>query len=166
MTRFFTATAIATLMSTSAMALTEREEIAIKRYAPDANLSVYSDQTIDSVMNILSSGDKRSDKIAQVRGLLMMDDAETLASVTEGQEAQLERYVDEARIATMTRAEKRIALTYISSGESAGETQAKIDALLLEDGAEYAGNDATSGEAVLINRYAPERAAGILRKNL
>ena len=156
MTRFFTATAIAALVSTSAMALTEREESAIKRYAPTADLSIYSDETIATVMNVISSGDSHSATAAQVRSLLMMDDPERLAVFTTSQVAALDDYVGAERLATMTRAEKRLALNYVNSGESRATIMAQIDGLLSEDSAAFEGNDATIGETSLIRSYAPE----------
>jgi hypothetical protein len=122
MKRMFAGTAIAAILATGAFAATDAEIMAIQKYAPDADVTVMSEQDIDAVMNVINSGDSEGDKAQKIRALIGDAGENTVVSeVTSGQLVRLQQYAPELDFTGITASELEQALTVIDSADSKSE---------------------------------------------
>lgn len=157
MFRLMTASALAMTLATGAMAITAGEQAAIERFAPQADLSNLTDETVATLMNIVHGGGSFAEREAKVESILSTENAPRKAMFTDAERSALLDYVPQEVLPTVSKAEKIAVMAIMNSGETRTEKQAKIESLLTSSKPATSGmNDATSGEIVLINRVAPD----------
>lgn len=110
MTRFLTATAIAALMGTGALAQTQLETSTIESFLPRVKVETLTDQQIQGLMVIAQGGDSESEKGLKMRGLVTEANLEAIDTVeievqtelTEAERAEIGRYAPELDIAMLS----------------------------------------------------------------
>lgn len=110
MTRFLTATAIAALLGTGALAQTQLETSTIESFLPRVKVETLTDQQIQGLMVIAQGGDSESEKGLKMRGLVTEANLEAIDTVeievqtelTEAERAEIGRYAPELDIAMLS----------------------------------------------------------------
>lgn len=127
MTRFLTATAIAAIVGTGAMAQTQLEASTIESFLPRVNVETLTDQQIERLMLIAHSGESTSEKRLQMRGVVTeanLDpikdvEVEVQTGLTEAERAEIGRYAPQLEIAELSELDIRRLQTAIDSGNNA-----------------------------------------------
>jgi hypothetical protein len=127
MTRFITATALATVVATGAFAQSQVETQTIEKYFPNVNVETLTDLQVTQLTNIAASGESVSEKRAQMRALLTdvnfepMEpvDMEVTTGLTEFERSQIELYAPELDVSSLTKIEIQRLQTAITSGDNA-----------------------------------------------
>lgn len=155
MKRILTATALTTVMATSALAMTEADEVRIERFLPNYDVSMADEMTIEQLLSIANGGGSFSEKQLQMRSLAMKDDG-AVKSFTDEDLKRVYVVVPEDQVANLTDAQKEDAIRIVDTYESRAEAEARLNAIILDAPMNFGTNAVTEGEAALINFYAPE----------
>ncbi|WP_417211452.1 hypothetical protein [Antarctobacter sp.] len=126
MTRFLTATAIAAVIGTSAMAQTQLEISTIESFLPRIKIETLTEQQITQLMLTANSGESVSEKGLQMRALVTEDNLTPIESVevevqeglTEAERAEINLYAPELDIAALSDIDIQRLQTAIHSGDN------------------------------------------------
>ncbi|KHQ54916.1 hypothetical protein [Mameliella alba] len=127
MTRFITATALATVVATGAFAQSQVETQTIEKYFPNVNVETLTELQVTQLTTIAASGESVSEKRAQMRALLIdvnfepMEpvDMEVTTGLTEFERSQINLYAPELDVSSLTENEIQRLQTAITSGDNA-----------------------------------------------
>ncbi|MGR3271217.1 hypothetical protein [Thalassococcus profundi] len=111
--------------------LSEAEMVRLQEAAPNVDLTAVTQAQASQALQVLSSGDG-SDRNEQVVAILMGESMETsgMAMPTEAEMVQLERYISTAEVQSLTQTELAQAMQILTSGDSEGDKQAKLNGLV------------------------------------
>ncbi|WP_420326883.1 hypothetical protein [Mameliella sp.] len=126
MTRFITATALATVVATGAIAQSQVETQTIEKFFPNVNVETLTELQVTQLTNIAASGESVSEKRAQMRALLTDVNFEPVDSVdvdvttglTEFERSQINLYAPELDVSSLTEIEIQRLQTAITSGDN------------------------------------------------
>tara|TARA_R100000750_G_scaffold31539_1_gene20164 strand:- start:860 stop:1279 length:420 start_codon:yes stop_codon:yes gene_type:complete len=126
MTRFLTATAIAALLGTGALAQTQLETSTIESFLPRVKVETLTDQQIQGLMVIAQGGDSESEKGLKMRGLVTEANLEAIDTVeievqtelTEAERAEIGRYAPELDIAMLSDIDVQRLQNAIDNGDN------------------------------------------------
>ncbi|WP_323770823.1 hypothetical protein [Antarctobacter sp.] len=126
MTRFLTATAIATVIGTTAMAQTQLEISTIESFLPRIKIETLTEQQINQLMLTANSGESISEKGLQMRALVTEDNLTPIETVeveiqeglTEAERAEISSYAPELDIAALSDIDIQRLQTAIHSGNN------------------------------------------------
>ena len=157
MKRFMIATALTLSMAAPAFAATEAEMSIISSYLPNADISGWNDEQVNSALAIINSGDSRGNIAGKLQALYGGTEyTPTAAEISEAEMVELQKYAPNTDFSMYPQATVDAAISALNSGLSEGDLQGRIDSLFSTDTNPMGeANTATAAEAALINQYAP-----------
>lgn len=126
MTRFITATALATVLATGAVAQSQVDTHTIEKFFPNVNVETLTERQVTQLTSIATSGESVSEKRAQMRALLTDANFEPMEPVeldintdlTEFERNQIKLYAPELDVSSLTELEIQRLQSAITSGEN------------------------------------------------
>lgn len=151
MKRFLTATALATVLGTSAFAASEAEVSAITTFYPEANFSVLTDTQVNQMMAIAQSGMDNTSKTDRMESIARGAPAETPAMPSEAESSAIKMFYPEVDFATLSSEQVAEMMAIAQSGkEDSNKTQ------LIKAIAEPSNPSIASADKVVLTDYFPE----------
>ncbi|MDO6588013.1 hypothetical protein Q4543_21130 [Salipiger sp. 1_MG-2023] len=133
MKRFLTATALATVLGTSAFAASQAEVNAITQYYPEANFSALSDQQITQMMAIAQSGEDDNEKAARMERIAAADSSAGRAMPSEAEQAAIRAYYPDVNFAALSQSQVAEMMAIAQSGDEDTEKSAMIEEIAAAD---------------------------------
>ncbi len=126
MTRFITATALATVLATGAFAQPQVDTQTIEKFFPNVNVETLTERQVTQLTSIATSGESVSEKRAQMRALLTDANFEPVEPVdldintdlTEFERNQINLYAPELVVSSLTELEIQRLQSAINSGDT------------------------------------------------
>ncbi|MBN9890316.1 hypothetical protein [Salipiger abyssi] len=153
MKRLLTATALSTIVATSAFAASEAEMNAITMYYPDANFEALSDDQVTEMFAVANSGASDTDKRSQIEEIASADNPSASTAV----EQDLQVYVPEWRLDEMSSAEREQMVALVTESDDPAETRVQI-----VDSMSDAAPNLTTGEVSALEQLVPEADYSVL----
>ncbi|APZ51894.1 hypothetical protein [Salipiger abyssi] len=153
MKRLLTATALSTIVATSAFAASEAEMNAITTYYPDANFEALTDDQVTEMFAVANSGVSDTEKRSQIEDIAQADNPSASVAVEE----ELQVYIPEWRLDEMSSAERERVVALVSESEDPAETRVQI-----VDSMKDAAPNLTTGEVSALEELVPEADYSVL----
>ncbi|MBV7397426.1 hypothetical protein [Mameliella sediminis] len=126
MTRFLTATALATVVATGAVAQSQVDVSTIEKFLPRVKAETLTELQVTQLVAIAHGSESASDKKLQMRALVTDANLEPLdplvinvsQELTEYERTQIERYAPELDVDTLTESEIQSLQIAINNGDN------------------------------------------------
>lgn len=157
MKRTLIATALVTTLSTTAFAATDAQVEAVDTFAAGIDTNAMTDAQLDVAYGIVTSGDSRGEKIAQLRALEADTTKYSQANISAAEMMRIEKYAPEVDLTTVEKDQvlSALAITYGSASE--GEKRERVQAVLKDyNVVNTLATDISEGQERMIENYVPD----------